>query len=65
MIRQPDECICFGGRCLRKFCPNQSKKAKDEHVRPEGPRQRRKKVLKLSDSLREMGLLKKEENVDG
>jgi len=56
-VRQPDVCLCFGGRCWKKFCPERSKPEPDPHIRPiksyKGNR-KRKRILNLRDSRAEL-----------
>lgn len=55
-MRQPDICMCFGGRCWKQFCHNLPKKARvEEQVQPkERNKYHKNKVLTLSESLAEI-----------
>lgn len=38
MFFQPNECVCFGGRCWGKFCPKKSNKPKKTVKRKINPK---------------------------
>lgn len=33
-LRQPDTCLCFGGRCWKQHCPNRKKPFNDPYDKP-------------------------------
>lgn len=50
-IRQPDDCLCFQGKCWRKFCPDNDRK-KVWHSREKVDKEHKGKILTLSESKR-------------